>query len=78
MEMLVSRPGRPPSASKSRKCVYDGESSTAPPNKRDSITESISNVESIVKQLQSVHGESYSINAWAHLHDSYGETQLIQ
>ena len=77
----VGQPARPASASKSRKRVYDGESSTAPPNKRDSITKSISDVESIVKQLQSVHGESYSIekmNAWAHLihmgkHSSYNE-----
>ncbi len=71
----------PTSASKSRKRVRDGESSTAPPNKRDSVTKSISDVESIVKQLQSIHGESYSIekmNAWAHLihmgkHSSYQE-----
>ena len=71
----------PVSASKSRKRIRDGQSSTAPPSKRDSITKSISNVESIVKQLKSIHGESYSIekvNAWAHLihigkHSSYKE-----
>ena len=40
----------PVSASKSRKRVHDGQSSTAPPSKRDSITKSISDVESIVKQ----------------------------
>ena len=69
------------SASKSRKRVHDGQSSTAPPSKRDSITKSISDVESIVKQSKSIHGESYSIekvNAWAHLihigkHSSYKE-----
>ena len=71
----VGQPARPASASKSRKRVYDGESSTAPPNRRDSITK---------YQRCRINSQAVTKCAWRVLfhredeclgsHDSYGET----